>query len=495
MKDFPSFCALLQVAHQEGGHRINFTLSPIHLQYIAERSGRDIVLKPRQIFFTSLEIARDVWWFLTKRGARVVVMVQSAEGNKAIEEIAMKIRIAFESIERLGVEIPFSRKTNDEWEIASRDSTLAIIGAGASAAAAKKKGRSGHINRLHLSETAFWEYGEETFNSIESSVSAENNTEICIESTANGASGFYYKMWRNAVDGTSAYKPHFFPWYEHPTYIEELDEGEVIVPQSKVEKALMAKGVAPERIKWRRNKIKKKGGNEDLVDQEYPSDPETCFLISGRCFFDKLKLSAQIVECSPPIDKDARDHLWIWKKPVKGRQYVIGADVAEGGSHGDFSAATILDRETGEHVATLYGQVIPEEWAKLVAYTGKLYNWATIAVERNNHGHAVIMALRAMFKYPPSQMYTHDDGKIGWNTGERERTPMLDQLNGSHRRGTFVSPDARVNGEMRTFIVNDSGRPEGAKGAHDDLVMCTAIAWAVRNRPQKQVGLSLLDDG
>ena len=495
MVDFRSFCGLLQVAHKEGGHRIPFTLSPIHLEYIAKRTRRDIVLKPRQIYFSSLEIARDVWWFLTKRGARVLVMVQSAKEDKAIEEFGMKIRIAFESLERLGIDLGLTTRNATEWAIDGRDSTMAVVGAGASEASAKKKGRSGHINRLHMSEAAFWEFAEDTFNAVKSSVSPNGDTEICIESTANGASGFYYKMWKGAVGGTSAYTPHFFPWYEHPEYTASLDEGEVMVPQTKVEQALMSKDIEPERIKWRRNQIREAGGNEDLVDQEYPSDPETCFLISGRCFFDKLKLASQIVECTPPIEKDARDHLWIWKRPIKGRQYVIGSDVAEGGEHGDFSAAPILDRESGEHVATLYGQLIPEEWAKMLAYAGKLYNWATIAVERNNHGHAVVLALRSLYNYPISQLYAHDDKKLGWPTTETTRTPMLDRLNGSHRRETFKSPDVRLNGEMRTFVVNSSGKPEGAKDAHDDIVMGAAIAWAVRNRPQKQVGLSLLDDG
>jgi hypothetical protein len=60
---------------------------------------------------------------------------------------------------------------------------------------------------------------------------------------------------------------------------------------------------------------------------------------------------------------------------------------------------------------------------------------------------------------------------------------MLDELEDSHRRGLWSSRDRRVLGQLRTFVVSDTGKPEATKGEHDDLVMAEAICWAVRQKP------------
>jgi len=54
---------------------------------------------------------------------------------------------------------------------------------------------------------------------------------------------------------------------------------------------------------------------------------------------------------APPVP-----NLTVFAVPVPGRKYVIGADPAEGNPTSDDSAATVLDVETGEEVATLAGK-------------------------------------------------------------------------------------------------------------------------------------------
>jgi hypothetical protein len=489
---FDSFCGLLQIRPKSASEtiadakRIQMVLTPLQRKYNATRTSRDIVLKPRQVFFTTLEGARDVWWFLTKPGAHVIVVCQSQTDLAALKDISEKFRIFFDSLQRLGLKLDFGRESGTEWTLPKRDATLRIIQAGASEVAAQRKGRGGTVNRLHLSEMAFWgEYAKDTFLSLTESV-PKDGSEIVNESTANGAGGFYHEQWRAAVDGISAYRPHFVAWYDHPEYTLPLDDGETFDPRDKKESGMLANGVRPDQLKWRRWKIADKGGNKDAVAQEYPDDPETCFLVGGRNFFDIEKVEGQIAVAALPRVIDAS--LRVWADPVDGRQYVIGADPAGGGTDADASSATVLERGTGRHVATLHGYWSPWDFAGKLAALGSLYNNACLAVERENHGTAVLQALDRDCKYGNIYSQTRDDGaaaghRPGWLTNAATRAPMLDAFDAAHRRDIFVTNDVDLLGEMRTFIINDKGKAEGKPGTHDDRVMATGIAWAVATQP------------
>ena len=62
LADFPSFCSLLEIKLKAGG-LVRFDHSRWNdeqRRFEAERTGCDIVIKPRQIGFSTLELARDL---------------------------------------------------------------------------------------------------------------------------------------------------------------------------------------------------------------------------------------------------------------------------------------------------------------------------------------------------------------------------------------------------------------------------------------------------
>jgi hypothetical protein len=479
--DFRRFCGLLKIRSKSvgAGDRIPMVLTNVQQTYCASRTSRDIICKPRQIFFTTLESARDLWWFLVKPGARVVLVCQSQTDMATLKDIAEKFRIFVDCLRGLGVQFEFGRETLTEWTMPKRDASLRIIQAGASEASAEKKGRGGTINRLHFTEAAFFEWASNTFNSLQESVPTEGS-EIVNESTPNGASGFYFEQWKAAVKGKSAFRPHFFPWWLHPEYKTPLDAGEFFQPENDFEQNLLLKGVSPESLKWYRGKVLGKGGNRALVEQEYPSDPQTCFLLSGRCFFDLEKLSSDMARAREPLVKEDHDRLLIWKKPEEGKSYVIGADTSEG-TGGNESAALVYERGSGTHCATLRGQFIPYDFAVKLDELGRRYNEAILAPERNNHGHAVLVVLERDKKYP--RIYKHWDSKHGWHTNEASRPMMLDELDASHRRGSWKTFDAAGLAQMHDFVLDERGRAAASAGSDDDWVLAAAIGWAVLQQP------------
>ena len=477
-------------------------LTPIQKAYNAARTPRDIILKPRQVYMTTLEAARDLWWFLTKPGARVVIVCQSQTEQGSLKDISEKFRIFFDSLERLGVKLEFGRDSTTEWSIPKRDSTMRIIQAGASDASASKKGRGGTLNRIHYTEVALYEQARETFNSLNGSL-AKVGAESVMESTPRGASGFFYEQWRSAVQGDSAYRPHFFPWWMHPEYRTPLAKAETFEPLTQLERTLDTQGVPVECLKWYREQVADNGNNFELVAQEYPSDPDTCFLLAGRSFFDQKRTTDLLLAAREPMfSQVVRESgaygqivngreipgIRVWSPPERGRSYVIGVDVSEG-TGGDAGAGIVLERGTGRHMATIWGQFRPWELARVVAAMGRKYNNAVAAVERNNHGHACLRALETEHKYRDF-VFVDRDEEHGWRNSETTRAPTLDTFEQAFRmNGGFTTEDRFLLSEMRTFTVNDRGRAEAAKGAHDDLVMAAAIAWDVLCRPlQRQSG-------
>lgn len=528
---FYAFCDLLEVKPQDSETatgRIPFRLSPIQRAYCEARTPRDVVLKPRQVWITQIELTRDVWYFLTKRGVNVVVVCQSDSNDTMINRLSERIAVIFESLKKnAGLVLDFKSETRSSWVLPD-GSSLQIVGAGASQAAAQKKARGDTVHRLHTTEIAFCEYAGLTLNAVlEAIAGPEHGTEVVHESTANGAGGeerpesakdtgggpYFYWLCRDAREGRSGYKHHFFSWLQHPDYRTPLAPGETVSPEQQPhpkkrqrEEEAVRKGATPEQLKWYRGKLEQKG--VDDTDQEYPIDPDRCFLVTGRGFFDKDATDRLLGAAADPIERIAirRDGaigaLSIWKQPTPGARYVISGDTSEG-TGGDRAGGHVYERGTGEHCATLTGQFKPGELATELAKVGYRYNTAEIAVERNNHGHACLQELAREGIDPPAGVTDaaawlktatpeqiakarkakypaifHDtDGKPGWLNVDVRRIAALDALEAAHRTGQYSTRDRAVIGEFRTFVVSKTGKAEAARGAHDDHVIMAAIGW------------------
>lgn len=481
--DFPQFAALLDIQDKD---RVKRKLRPNAIQSAFEisRSGWDIVLKPRQVGLTTWELARDVWYFVTKPGAHVVVMCQSMAGDMAIRENADKLRVMFESLEAAGIRM-VKQRSMTEWHIPGRDAWLQIVGAGASEARAAKAGRTMSIHRLHVTELSIFEYAAETMGAVLGSVpDIRRGSEIAIESTAKGAVGYFFELYQGAKSGQKAFRTHFFPWHEHAEYSTPLEDGEVVVAESERELELVQKyAITAEQLKWYRQKVGDRG--QDNVDQEFPSDEATCWLTDGRVFFDRERTKALLGAAKPVLEsrvvgkQGSHGVLRIWKHPQPGRKYVIAVDPSEGVG-GDPGAAVVLDRGSGEHVATVHGQFSTWEMARVCAEVGHLYADALIAVERNNHGHAVLQGLLREQKY--RNVYAGPDKRAGWVNTEVSRASALDALHNAHREGHWSSSDKAGLEEMLHFVVVD-GKPQAAAGGHDDIVLAYAIGWDVVCHP------------
>jgi hypothetical protein len=111
-------------------------------------------------------------------------------------------------------------------------------------------------------------------------------------------------------------------------------------------------------------------------------------------------------------DIPALPELRVFKRPVVGTKYVMGADPAEGNPGSNESAATVMDKNTGGQVALLAGRIEPSTFAFYIAQLSAYYFNAEVMVERNNHGHSVLLWLKDNYSKRIAQNGL--DGRPGW---------------------------------------------------------------------------------
>lgn len=350
--------------------------------------------------------------------------------------------------------------------------------------------RGGTINDLLVSEAAFIKDDGRIKATLEAV--PMDTGHVTLESTPNGIGNYFHDRWIKQTE--FSYKQFFFPWYIFPDYRIPLNKRKIRLTDDekkliKKAKKLYQVDIDLEQIQFRRAKIEDLG---QLFGQEYPEDDETCFLTSGHHAFDLLKLKEATLNRKEVIKKI--NGVKIFAEPDHKGIYVIGADTAEGVG-GDLSAACVIDVKRMEQVASLAGQFSPHEFAHKLNEIGNYFTprgnmHPQLAVERNNHGHAVLLELNEHIGYP--NLYIADDEKTGWNTNNITRPIMMDTfINATESRNIKIHDQELIN-ECMTLVVNN-GKIEAASGKTDDRVIASAIAMQLCVKNSNQVYENIAD--
>ena len=281
--------------------------------------------------------------------------------------------------------------------------------------------------------------------------------------TANGEGNLFHKLWQGSQNGTNRFKGLFFPWWSGDRDQEWYEAKKRDLPD------------------WQ-------------LAQEYPSDPDEAFLRSGRPVFNIEALKAMVPRAADRgflyVNEENRIQfipdggaLRVWQPPQEGHRYVIGADVAEGLEHGDFSSAHVIDVKTRTVVAAYHARVDSDLFGSEVLYNlGKWYNQALIGVENNNHGLVTNKALARVFYNPlyrtrplnKAGVLQPASELLGWKTTQVSKPIAIDELNKVLRDGELELACGETMAELRTFVRDERARMHGSP--HDDRVMSLAIA-------------------
>ena len=163
-------------------------------------------------------------------------------------------------------------------------------------------------------------------------------------------------------------------------------------------------------------------------------------------------------------------NLSVYRAPQEGHHYVVGADPAEGNPNSDDSAATVMDAETWEEVASLALKAEPTVFAAYLDELAAFFLGADILPERNNHGHTLIAALRAGGRHRVLNGY---DGKPGWLSNVKGKVLLYDACADAIRDGAVVIRSPETVSQLASI---EAGTLRAPEGLHDDRADSFALA-------------------
>lgn len=238
---------------------VPFLVNKEQQKLLDEMTGRDVILKCRQIGFSSLILGIFSVDFLLRENWRGVILSHDGESAQILLD---KAKGLIKSAEDKGLMVKLKYNSRHEIVNELKNSSLYIGKAGS-----KSFGRGDTLSALHLSEFAWLENPQRLLASILQAVT-QDFSKVFIESTANGLN-FFKEFWDRTVAGQTGFKAYFFGRDHYSQKFLEQKEQEL---------------------------------GSELFLQEYPSNPTESFLSSGNPFFDKQAMSHYLDLIKDPIE-------------------------------------------------------------------------------------------------------------------------------------------------------------------------------------------------
>lgn len=446
---------------------------------------RAIILKARQQGISTYSSARVFWKTYYNQYTRSIVMAHDSATSDALFNMSKNL------IKNMDEGMKPNEQRSNAKEIILYSPAYSDKEATGSyrlyTAGSPEAGRGTTPTIAHLSEVAFWQHDEKILAGLFQGISQADGTEVILESTANGATGEFHRLWRGAVDGTNGYIPVFVPWFLTSEYSLPAPEGMELSEEE--DKLVEEFGLTNDQLYWRRLKIAESG--ERKFQQEYPARPEEAFLVSGSNVFDQ-KIVNDMLPTAPKKkmrfndefgswDENKEGELQVWIPPTFDQKYVIAADVALGANQ-DYSVAVVFNPE--RQLCAMYRTNImdPGTYGDVLFYLGRYYNNALLAVESNSIGNTTLDRLMQMsylnlyYETKVASMKTQDTTRLGFRTTAASKPRIIGYLKRLIEDMDIQIPSDIIIQELKDYVANDNGKTEAIQGSHDDTIMAVAIA-------------------
>jgi hypothetical protein len=399
---------------------------------------------PRQVGKTTTTVGYMLWCVLFQEEYNIAIL---ANKGQLAQEILSRVQKAYEYLPLwLQQGIITWNKRNIELENGSKIFAYATSAAGV---------RGGTYNLIFLDEFAFVpkNMADEFFTSTYPVISSGQTSKVIIVSTPCGLNHFY-KMWVDAAEKRSLYKPIEVHW-----------------------------SMVPGRdARWKEETIR--NTSEEQFRQEF----ETEFIGSSATLITGAKLRSLAFR-DPPWQEECLD---IYEQPQQGRMYIATVDCSEGVGL-DYHTINVLDvTETPyRQVAKYRNNKLPLLFFPTVIYSlCKRYNEAYALIETNNVGQQVVDILHYDLEYEYVYKIDHHhikgqtiSGGFRKSSGFGIKTTKTVKKIGCANLKTLIESDKLLIqdfdtiAELNTFVrVRDSYAAE--EGNNDDIVMGLVLfAW------------------
>lgn len=373
-------------------------------------------------------------------------------------------------------------------------------------ASSPNAGRGESLTMLILDETAFIKDDQDIWMGAGMALSATKGKCIMI-STPNGTGNLYHQTWVGSINKENDFNSLEVHWTENPNSAVGLEwrksaDGEADIPWSP----------------WYEEQCRRLGFDSVKIAQELDLSFEgSKYLAIEGPLIEKYE--KRIKKKTPPkyikydfLFKGATTagrfteeptSFFVWKEPIAGKKYIIGADVSRGDGQ-DYSTIQVIDVETLEQVAEFRDKIGVDLFPYLIDWVGRIYNNAFVVVEANSFGLSVGFDLRDKFQYRnlfysknvgdlhvrPSDYKVAEGVEIpGFQTTRKTRPMLIKSIIEHMREGALIINSARLISEMKTFIMKGD-RPEAESGFNDDLIFGFGLALYIRDTEYSNVSLS-----
>lgn len=465
---------------------IRFKPNKMQQLFEQERHTRNIILKSRQLGMTTYSLIDRIDQALFKRNTEALIIFQDQNvSRKKFRDVVM---LAFNMVP--------APMRDQLWKVVNDKAEQLTVDFGSgetSTIMTAISGRGSTPNTVHISEYAkicsdYPDKAEEIRRGLIPAVPASGRVDI--ESTAEGVAGdFHDTFWEAWNRGTPShplqFKAHFFNWQLDTDIIEATPYFEIPAEhQATFRDYQKQHKLTDKEINWYYLTWENVAGKDwARMKEQYPTTPEEAFEVAGDKYFDKQSVDRLTANTSKPEGH----YGWkVYEKPMPNAVYAIGADVSEGIGR-DASAASIIrfDKEKSKVVATYVNDSIePGDYADVLEMMARKYNNALIAIERNNHGHAVIQRIKDnywnLYKEQRTDKRTNErTERIGWLTRQKNKIDMLDTMRDTLINDELEVPSKDVQYEMRMFPKEYVAMRENDKKItkHFDLLIATCICY------------------
>lgn len=259
------------------GKIVDYNPNPYQLMLQDNQHNRNIILKARQLWFSTDINIQALDYALNNDNVNVGIIAQ--DKDKAEDIFRDKVKVAFDNL---------PKNIKDKYKV-NTDSTRELSFSNGSRISVGTSFRSWTLQFLHISE--FWKicakFPEKAREIVTWAIEALSiDWMLFIESTAEGNEWYFYEFFKQARDDMEAWKdlskldlkPFFFAWRDNAAYtladdakvlitLEDLNYFKSIEERCKMKLTLGQK-------KWY---VKKKALLKDDMGREYPSFWEEAF--------------------------------------------------------------------------------------------------------------------------------------------------------------------------------------------------------------------------
>ena len=443
-------------------------------------------IKPRQegssTFFTGVAYQHTAY----RRGCRAALLAHKRDTASYLSSVAIRFH-QYTPKQIKQKKTPGLKRT---LEFPSLDSRMTI-----ESVRSDEPLRGETVQMLLATEISAWEErsGADAWTAALSAVPDEGGMVIAESTPRFHGDQMHQISMASEVPGSKWLKV-FVPWTMVSTYVMKPPPG--WTPRPEVLDYANKYGITKEQACWMQlSGLERCRRDLNKFQAEYPIDEVECWRNVGDAVFNTDVLAAMLkdIDGGTGIVSETKEFVR-YQNIDSNRRYIIAVDPASSWSKRDYTAAVVMDIDNCCVVADFLGHKEAYKMANWLCEIGKEYNDASIYVEANGVGEAVLSHLvtigySRIFHRKSSNTHRRGGGQRvpGWYSAVQSKSESISILQRIIDDGSLTIPSRRCIQQLLHYRGQWDGLQRDVVGGHYDLAAALSIcAWGWRNECGKR---------